>query len=247
MKKAILLGLAWFFIISFPGKAQGNSSGTKRAENPGDPTLLSQTNPPVEFDQSVLEKYREDPDFAYSQPPPEQTGIFRLIFQEALEWLAQLLGHRGVAKFFLWLLILIFLAGFGWTLVLIFGGSPAKIIYNPENGKIAYSVEEENLDKIDFNAQIAEALHHGLYRKAIRLIYLHAIKLLAGKALIDWKPWKTNRDYLGELKPQDLKAGFSELSYFFDYVWYGDFEADKPLCDQAMNVFQQLRKNLGEH
>lgn len=200
----------------------------------------------VKFDQSALKGYREDPDYAYSLPPEQRIGLLQLILLKIEEWLYQLFGNRGVANFFLWFLIVVVTVGLGWVLVVVFGGSTSKIFFNPERSKLAYSVEEEDLDKIDFAMQIDEALRGQSYRKVIRLTYLYAIKLLTNKALIDWKPWKTNHDYMYELKSPAIRDDFSELSYYFDYVWYGDFTADRSLCDEAVNVIKHLKQNLSE-
>ncbi len=225
-----------------PGQAGSISVDTvwSKARNP---VLLKPVNP-VTFNASTLENYRKDSRFAYSLPPEQRPSLLQLILLKLQQWLYSLFGNRGVANFFLGLLIFVFILGLGWTLFVLFGGSTSNILYQPEKSKLDYSVEREDLDKIDFMRQIDVALQDQSYRKAIRLIYLYAIKLLSNQALIEPRPWKTNHDYLYELKSQKLKDDLSELNYYFDYVWYGDFTADKPLCDQALSTIRHLKQNL---
>ncbi|MEI7487385.1 MAG: hypothetical protein WCJ72_08235 [Chryseobacterium sp.] len=53
------------------------------------------------------------------------------------------------------------------------------------------------------------------------------LKKLSDKKSINWNPEKTNKDYVTELKVPNLKNEFSNLSYIFEYVWYGEFSIDE--------------------
>ena len=65
-----------------------------------------------------------------------------------------------------------------------------------------------------------------IYAAFLKLgLFLYSLKLLSDKHHLDWRPGKTNHDYLDELGDGELKTGFNELSFYFDYAWYGDFKS----------------------
>ena len=85
-------------------------------------------------------------------------------------------------------------------------------------------VEEiEDIHALDFPTLIAEALRSKDYRLAIRLHYLELLQRLSSAKVIDWRPEKTNGEYLTELYGTELYRPMSDLTLFFDYVWYGEF------------------------
>nr|WP_293834857.1 DUF4129 domain-containing protein [uncultured Arsenicibacter sp.] len=85
----------------------------------------------------------------------------------------------------------------------------------------------ENIHEINFDVAIEEAVTQRNFRLAIRLVYLQTLKQLADKRLIDWKPDKTNRQYLYELMNTPFQQDFDRLTTRFEYVWYGDFPVDE--------------------
>jgi hypothetical protein len=56
---------------------------------------------------------------------------------------------------------------------------------------------------------------------------------LADQDLIIVKKGKTNHEYLYEIHDIGFRQNFSELSFMFDYTWYGHFEASKDLVETA--------------
>ncbi len=95
-----------------------------------------------------------------------------------------------------------------------------------KKGEIEFEELEEDIGALDFNALIAEAIAAGNLRRAVRLHYLHLLREMTERGLIEWRREKTNSDYLYELNRSDLHSGFAELTRVFDYVWYGDARLD---------------------
>lgn len=81
----------------------------------------------------------------------------------------------------------------------------------------------ENIHEVDFDAEIANAVKSNNYRLAIRLLYLKALKELSTKNLINWDASKTNLQYINELKNQNIRSQFADLTFKFEYAWYGNF------------------------
>lgn len=107
-----------------------------------------------------------------------------------------------------------------------------------------YHVLHENIHEMDFEKLINEAIEQSDYRKAVRLLFLNALKTLADKNFIHWEQGKTNHDYLSELKVADLKSGFNELNYYFEYAWYGNFIINHDLFLKVQNLFTTWKEKV---
>ena len=156
-------------------------------------------------------------------------------------------GNRGIAWLVFIILIIIGAAGIGFGLYGIFGIGKTIPIYNREKEGLAYSVNDENIHEMNFGEEIELSVNQEDYKKAIRLLYLYALKLLADKKIIDWHQAKTNHDYLHEIQNKDFQKHFSMLSYFFENVWYGDYQADLIQYKEMKYTFSGLKENLKEH
>lgn len=102
----------------------------------------------------------------------------------------------------------------------------------------------ENIHEIDFSAAIEEALKAREYNKAVRLLYLSALKELTDHEHIHWQPGKTNYQYQQELKSLSLQTPFKELGYFFEWAWYGNFRLDEAQYQEASTIYKSLQQNL---
>jgi hypothetical protein len=68
--------------------------------------------------------------------------------------------------------------------------------------------------------------------------------MLSDKHLIHWQAGKTNHDYVEELKPGELRTGLGELSFYFDYAWYGNFAINEQTFGRVENTFADWRKKI---
>jgi hypothetical protein len=46
---------------------------------------------------------------------------------------------------------------------------------------------------------------------------------------------------VNELRVPELKEPFSQLSYYFDYAWYGNFDVNRDLFERVNNIFNHLK------
>lgn len=102
----------------------------------------------------------------------------------------------------------------------------------------------ENIHVLDFDQEIARAVQQQEYKRAVRLVYLAALKKLSDAGVVRWEPGKTNRQYQLELKDPASKQQFARLGYFFEWAWYGDFPVDEPLFQQVAQEYRQFCKQL---
>ena len=95
-----------------------------------------------------------------------------------------------------------------------------------------------------FDKLIADAVAKGDFRTGIRLLFLKSLKILADRNFIQWEHGKTNHDYLAELKKDDLKKGFNELNYYFEYAWYGNFSVNDETFKRVQQVFREWNDRI---
>ncbi len=120
------------------------------------------------------------------------------------------------------------------------------LFYNEKNIDELTFRDEERLDVDALSALIDDAISKKDYRRAVRYLFLRALKDLATKELIAWRLDKTNRDYVRELKRTDLKEPLAELVRLFEFVWYGEFALNDASFDMAKRTFDSFTIQLRE-
>jgi len=107
--------------------------------------------------------------------------------------------------------------------------------------KVYLSDEERIIQEEDLEQLIAEAIRQKQYRLAVRYYYLNVLKKLMNAGLIEWHDEKTNRDYVRELSQTKVFPLFKNLTFIYDYVWYGNYRpAEKEFkeIEKDFNSFQ---------
>ena len=110
--------------------------------------------------------------------------------------------------------------------------------------KLQHSEFSENIHELDFEKMIAEAVKKKMYRLAVRLHYLKTLKKLTDKELIHWQINKTNVDYMREMQTKPLHEDFRHLTYWFDHVWYGNFELTSAHFEDIEQHFLTFEKEI---
>jgi len=206
--------------------------------------LWAQTasDPGRQFDGDKLEEFRSQRRFTYAEEPPPS---------EIDSWLERVLYYlwRNLNLFFYGeadpeftvIFYVVLTAILVYAIYRLAGVDARGIFVSRKGADIDYLVEEEDIHQIDFEAAIAEARDRQEHRKAIRLTYLYAIKLLADGGLIKFIPGKTNYEYQQELAAQDaLAPSFQQLSRLFAYAWYGNFGVEPQDAEEAYTHLQPL-------
>lgn len=124
-------------------------------------------------------------------------------------------------------------------------GQNAGALFSRKNSEVSqFNVREEHIERIDFEALMVEAISQNNYRLALRFRFLKLLKQLSQAGHIDWHYEKTNSDYHNEIKKENLKKGFKEASYLYDYVWYGEFSLDETGFNHARERMNRLTKDF---
>lgn len=207
-------------------KARANAFDTISMQSK---SILSQRR----VDTGLVKKLKNDAAFAYVKtgiPKPEKEKEAKQATPLRLDkiWL-----YVAIAAFIIFLI---------WYLkendLLLFRKKPVVT-----NGVIQ-SEEEKDIFSINFNDAIEQAIREKNYRLAIRLQYLHVLKILTDKNIIKYQPDKTNFDYLLQLKPTGYYSEFFSVTRNYEYSWYGLFNIDEEKYNQVKKSFLDFQKKI---
>lgn len=231
------------FLFSFLTFAQE----TEHADYYDDSLIEKQT-----ISENDLQNYKSDKDFNYLEAEHEDN-----FFDKAVRWLRNALRKFweaifgvGTAKGFIYFMFRVFpylVLGFLIFMLVRFFlkvNSNKLILKDREKGQINYSEEEQIIKNKNISALITEAVKQKNYRLAIRYYYLLALKNLTETDNIEWKPQKTNEDYIKELNTSNFKFDFENITKIYDYVWYGEFNIDALKFESLKLPFESLNNTI---
>ncbi len=201
------------------------------------------------FSDDLSEKYSAD-EFDYES---SLEGESQNLIARALTWvirkIAEIFGVEidpvtyKLIEFILYAVLIVLAL---YLVVRLLVGRNAAALFSTKSRKLApLNVQEEHIEKIDLDDFIKKALAQKNYRLAVRFMFLKALRELSFRNIISWHYDKTNLDYYHEIEHPGLKENFKELSYLYDYVWYGEFDIDASGFANAQNNFERFTKNLG--
>lgn len=193
---------------------------------------------PVEWEQAnyriptenQIEKYQNDDRFKYGE-----SFFLTDILAKLLAWLQDFYKRiasntnsvAGIVKTLFYILAVVVLIATITYIVLRIKGVNLKSFFGKkkiDTPDINFYTEDVNV--MDFETLIASAIKNKNYRLAIRFLYLKNLKELSDKHIIKWDITKTNISYQSEIRDVKLRSMFLEITFIFDYVWYGEFIVD---------------------
>jgi hypothetical protein len=198
-----------------------------------------------QFDQGKINGFRDDPNYQY-----------KAIKRQGLTWWDRL--RFAIMEF----IARLFALATGTVLgrIIFYGLCAALIIFfiirflNVDIKEAFYrtahtkanrlSVDEEDIHEISFEERINDAYSKKDFRECVRLTFLYALRKLADKDAINWKPGKTNDEYWRELNQHPARQSWQELRLYFDYAWYGHFDIDERTYLEIQNVFADFNNKV---
>lgn len=188
-----------------------------------------------------------DKDFQYKEDAKESKNWLKAF----IEWLTEkIFGKISTENAELtwqivkWVMIGLFIAG----IIFVLWKSNFRGLLRRDARKLTgatFTDIPEDIESVNIDTFIEEALRNGNYRLAVRWCFLKSLQLLNQQKLIDWRPAKTNIDYQYEIQRMDLRDDFSKLSYSFEYVWYGEMQAGESFFVKYKELANKFNKNLG--
>lgn len=202
---------------------------------------------PKKFRENFQSKYKGN-EFDYSTSKPKES-FWQKLQRKIAKILQSIFGETvfvkstKAAEVVIRLFAIILVGFLLYFIIKYLLGRNGGFFFGKKNRKLIINEEElhENIHEINFPESIAKYEREGDYRSAVRYHFLFVLKKLSDKKLINWNPEKTNKDYVAELKAPHLKNEFYNLSYIFDYVWYGEFSIDEPDYLKFKNQYQAFR------
>jgi hypothetical protein len=206
------------------------------------------------FDKSLLDTYRQKPEFQYKETTQDISWWTRF-WRWFWSWLAHLFRFgttKGTLTFWaiFWRVVQISLLilGAGALIFFIFKAQGINLLgvfrKKATNAPIPYSEFFEDINAISFDTEIENAISKANYRLAVRLLYLKCLKHLSDSGLIEWEIDKTNSTYIDEIKNQQQQASFRMLTLQFEYVWYGEFMIDQQVYKNIDSSFRDFNKQV---
>jgi hypothetical protein len=202
------------------------------------------------FDARRVGEYLRDEDYAYDRGmAAEAPGLWSRFWSWVGDWLRdhifRHLFRPGTEDYWQWGFYTVCALIIGWAVLRLTGTSMRGVFFGKaQDGGLPFEENEANIHFIDFDKLIADAVGQGQYRRAVRLFYLRTLKQLSDREIIDWRPDKTNHDYLREWKRPDIEPGFRRLTTLFEYICYGDFGIDRDRFEQTQRAFQDFEAQI---
>lgn len=202
---------------------------------------------PKKFKENVPSRYKDE-DFDYTTTKPRMS-VWEKLMKKIVDILNSIFGETVFTKSsniagVLVRLFAIILVGFLlYFIIKYLIGKDGGFLFGKKNKKVVLKDEElhENIHEINFPESILKFEKSGDFRSAVRYQFLFVLKKLSDKKLISWNPEKTNKDYVAELNAPHLKDEFFQLSYIFDYVWYGEFSISEESYQKFKNQYQSFK------
>ena len=197
------------------------------------------------FDGEKLNDLKNDPSLHYEQAPTVAESLWDRFWNWIGSFFDSLINNAVTTD---WRRVFSYLAGlavFIIVVMLILKIDAFKVFYSGQGATpVQYSVFDENIHELDFEKEIDSALQAKDYRRGVRLLFLYALKLLADKNHILWEQGKTNHEYVAEVREETLRSWLNQLSYYFDYAWYGNFTVSRDLFDKVNEIFSNRRGGI---
>ena len=199
----------------------------------------------VEFDEKLLEDWKNDKDFAYLERETSTgwwtqfKGWINRKFHAFVDWLFGSYEPGSIMEIFLtilpYLLLLMVLFFVAWLFVKLnpaYASAPSG-----KEPKVFFSEEEKIIKTEDIRKLIRKAISEENYRLAIRYHYLDTLRRMDQRGIIDYSFDKTNQDYSAEIKTKELQHHFKRITRIYEFSWYGEFQVNQENFKLAESAF----------
>ena len=197
----------------------------------------------VQQDTLTYNKFKQQKFYDYYEIKQEQKSLYQIILDWINSWLSDRYNRTMTSRTFnilLWALGLLFIVIVG----IIFYKNRAGLFYVSQKKKIAYSIEDEDIEGQNFDRFIESAVKQGQFVDAIRWQYLKTLQALHEKGVIAYEAFKTVNEYAYEIQDSQLKSLFRDLSKEFVYFRYGKGVAGKEIFSEFQSESEALIKRI---
>lgn len=196
--------------------------------------------PRYEIDDSVVRNLKNDEAFWYADRLPKRQKASEV---DPNKKYSEPFYLQNWFRTLLWIVIV---AAFIGVLVWFLIASDIKLFR--KKAKALHTTEDslitEDIFSIDYEEEIEKAVRNNNYRLGVRLMYLHVLRLLSEKNIIQYKIERTNSDYLLQLFNTSYYKDFFRLTRNFEYVWYGKFDISPAAFDSIREDHSKIKSLL---
>ncbi len=200
------------------------------------------------LNKNYKEKYLDNSAFDYSERSP---SLLARMKQWIVSKIIELLNTSDVNAMKIFQIIklifyIIVLLGVIYLFVKIFLNKEIRWIFKrkTDSENADYNGNIENISEVNFKNLVEEAVEKEDYRLAVRYYYLWLLKGFERASLIQYDVEKTNFDYQMELSESPFSKDFKKASYYYSYIWYGEFSIGKNEFQTTSAVYNNLLKQI---
>lgn len=206
----------------------------------------------VDFEKFSIEKFKNNPAFAYYEHIAEESLRNRIrrwpgkLWEKFWAWILAGEEATGLIAAIIRTLPYIAMACVLVVLVWILANLERDVSGRGamKKSQVRMLAEEDIIHHAAIDQLIEQAIVAGNYPLAIRYYYLQTLQLLTQKGLIIWQDQKTNADYMREIPKGNIKDTFARVTLAYDSIWYGNFEVDELLFSRTVQSFERLKAML---
>jgi|LakMenEpi03Aug12_release.lakeMendotaPanAssembly.Ray.scaffolds.fasta_scaffold448902_2 hypothetical protein len=107
---------------------------------------------------------------------------------------------------------------------------------------------QQDIEDIETFTAWEQALQNALaakdYRLATRILYLEVLQKLSERGIIQYSKNGTNWDYVSQLFQTQYLQNFTQLTHYFDRVWYGYTTINEFQYKMVENAFVNFKKEI---
>jgi hypothetical protein len=194
-------------------------------------------------DDNTFNELTSGRDFQYNKRPENPDSLWSRIRTWFFDLLEKVFQNRWASVFIRIAFIGIFAAALIAIINQILGGNLSSTFTGKKTDEeFSLNISEEQLQQVDYDERLQTAINQRNYKDAVRILYLKALRELSIAELIQWQADKTNSDYVRELTSHPVQKPFSMLTYFYEYVEYGDFEINESGFRKCSDIYQSLKQ-----
>lgn len=190
--------------------------------------------------ENKIAQWKSSKDFQYNRSESLLSWWDRLKIR-FFQWLYALFSNENKNRAFWIGTITVCILIIVFAIYKLTGMSRSAMFERRSFNELAYRAGEEDIHEIDFNEEIKNAESTQNLRLAVRYRYLQLLKFLSDKGLIHWNANKTNHEYVAEMRQESV---FADITYSFEYIWYGEREIDKKEYEDLKVKFEQQQKTI---
>jgi hypothetical protein len=198
-----------------------------------------------QMDAKFIDSVKNEPAFQYDSQNMRGLSAWDRFWRWVGYQINQLFERKGYAmgfKIFIWTLAIVITC---FAIVKLVGMEKINFWISGQNSQLTVGdINEENIYGIDFDQAIADAEKRSAYREAVRWLYLKSLRVLADNNLIDWKINKTNIDYASELSAGNHYKDFQQLTRYYEFAWYGEFDLNQQDYHKVSQSFIRFNKTI---